>query len=81
VGASIGNQVSPSPFSRWSVVQEQDPGEEALNLTVTCMRDNTKSAKKRKCLYHPAMDCPTPNEPCIFVLIEKMNKEGHNRIP
>ncbi|HVP27055.1 MAG TPA: hypothetical protein VMT26_05250 [Candidatus Bathyarchaeia archaeon] len=22
--------------------------------------------KKRKCLYHPAMECPTPNEPCVF---------------
>jgi hypothetical protein len=21
---------------------------------------------KRKCLYHPALECPTPNEPCIF---------------
>jgi hypothetical protein len=44
------------------------------------MQDNEKPAKKRKCLYHPAMDCPTPDETCIFVLIEKMNKEGHNRV-
>jgi len=21
---------------------------------------------KRKCLYHPLLECPTPDEPCIF---------------
>jgi len=40
------------------------------------MQGSEKSAKKRKCLYHPAMDCPTPDETCIFVLIERMNKRG-----
>jgi hypothetical protein len=43
------------------------------------MQGSEKSTKKRKCLYHPAMDCPTPDETCIFVLIEKMNKRGESR--
>jgi hypothetical protein len=47
------------------------------------MPDQTvkKPSKKRKCLYHPAMECPTPDETCIFVSIEKMSKEGKNKIP
>jgi hypothetical protein len=40
-----------------------------------------KSPKRRKCLYHPAMDCPNPDETCIFVSIEKMNRDGKSRIP
>jgi hypothetical protein len=36
-----------------------------------------KSAlKRRKCLYHPAMKCPTPREPCIFALLEKSEKRA-----
>ncbi len=27
--------------------------------------------KKRKCLNHPAMECPTPNEPCVFTKTDK----------
>lgn len=27
---------------------------------------NESKLKKRKCLNHPAMECPTPNEPCVF---------------
>ena len=23
--------------------------------------------KREKCLFHPAMKCPTPEEPCVFV--------------
>ncbi len=44
------------------------------------MQSNDKPGKKRKCLYHPAMDCPTPDETCIFTLIEKMNKQGRNKV-
>jgi hypothetical protein len=44
------------------------------------MQGSEKPTKKRKCLYHPAMDCPTPDETCIFVLIEKMNKRGEKRV-
>jgi hypothetical protein len=40
-----------------------------------------KSSKGRKCLYHPAMDCPTPEETCIFVSIERMNRDGKSRVP
>ena len=29
-------------------------------------RQVENNGKKRKCLYHPAMQCPTPEEPCIF---------------
>jgi hypothetical protein len=25
-----------------------------------------ENVKKRKCLHHPAMECPSPSEPCIF---------------
>jgi hypothetical protein len=31
----------------------------------TC-KSNQEKRKRRKCLYHPAMECPTPNDPCIF---------------
>lgn len=39
-----------------------------------------KCTRKRKCLFHPAMDCPTPNEPCIFRLIDEMRRKGKSRI-
>jgi hypothetical protein len=29
---------------------------------------------RRKCLHHPAMKCPTPDEPCIFTRTEKPKK-------
>ncbi len=36
--------------------------------------DRARSTKGR-CLFHPAMKCPTLDEPCIFKLIEKMQRE------
>lgn len=42
--------------------------------------NNAKYARKKKCLYHPAMECPTPDEPCIFTLIEDMQRKGKNGI-
>jgi len=39
-----------------------------------------KCIRKRRCLFHPAMDCPTPNEPCIFILIDEMIRKGESRI-
>jgi len=30
--------------------------------------------RRRKCLHHPAMECPTPDEPCIFTRTEKPKK-------
>jgi hypothetical protein len=39
-----------------------------------------KCMRKRRCLFHPAMDCPTPNEPCIFILIDEMIRKGESRI-
>jgi hypothetical protein len=32
--------------------------------------------KKGKCLNHPAMECPTPNEPCIFTKIRKNTEKS-----
>lgn len=28
--------------------------------------EGERSVKKRKCLYHPALLCPSSEEPCIF---------------
>jgi hypothetical protein len=28
--------------------------------------EGDRSVKKRKCLYHPALLCPSSEEPCIF---------------
>jgi len=42
--------------------------------------NSVKHARKRKCLYHPAMECPTPDKPCIFDQIEDMKRKGRNRI-
>jgi hypothetical protein len=25
-----------------------------------------ENSKKKECIYHPAMECPTPDQPCIF---------------
>jgi len=30
-----------------------------------------KETRKRKCLHHPAMECPTPDDPCIFTKTDK----------
>jgi quercetin dioxygenase-like cupin family protein len=33
--------------------------------------------KKRRCLNHPAMECPTPNEPCVF--LDKREASGKSQ--
>ena len=40
----------------------------------------TKRIRKRKCLFHPAMKCLTPNEPCIFILIDEMIRKDESRV-
>jgi hypothetical protein len=42
------------------------------------MTAEEESKRKRKCLYHPAMNCPTPEKTCIFLKIEKANNHEHN---
>jgi hypothetical protein len=38
-----------------------------LSLSKLKMNKSSESKpKKKKCLNHPAMECPTPNEQCIF---------------
>ncbi|MCJ7718637.1 hypothetical protein MUO69_01760 [Candidatus Bathyarchaeota archaeon] len=41
--------------------------------TVASMADKTRT-KRRKCLHHPAMECPTPDQQCIFSRMEKTQK-------
>jgi len=34
--------------------------------------------KRKRCLNHPAMECPTPNEQCIFAKPKKTNQYTAN---
>jgi hypothetical protein len=33
-----------------------------------------EKSKKKKCTYHPAMECPTPDQPCISA---RKKKKAH----
>jgi hypothetical protein len=33
-----------------------------------------ENSKKKECIYHPAMECPTPDQPCIFA---RKKKKAH----
>jgi hypothetical protein len=49
--------------------------EETNNSRVGALNEqegmSVAKVKKRKCLNHPAMECPSPNEPCIFTKTDK----------
>jgi hypothetical protein len=34
----------------------------------------TEEKARRKCLHHPAMECPTPNKPYVFTKAEPHRK-------
>jgi hypothetical protein len=38
------------------------------------MNEANRTRVRRKCLDHPAMECPTPNEPCIFTKTKKLKE-------